>query len=62
MTGDFFFEVTAQGERRVTGSRIALYPRVFFLVAVGLCSAAVLENVVAGQALVTCSPVFLGQS
>ena len=34
------------------------HPHVFFLVASGLCSSAVLEQVVAGQALVTVSPVF----
>ena len=51
-------EVTAQGERRVTDSQTACDPRVVFLVVVGLCSGAVLEQVFVGQAVVTSSPAF----
>ena len=42
----------------MTGSQTACCPRVFFLVAVSLCSSAVLEHVVVGQAVVTVSLVF----
>ena len=53
-----FLEVTAQGERRVPDSRDCLSPAGVFLVAVSLCSSAVLEQAVVGRALVTLSPVF----
>ena len=42
----------------MTDSLTACDPRVVFLVVVGLCSGAVLEQVVVGQAVVTSSPAF----
>ena len=41
----------------IGGSRTACHPRVFLLVAVSLCSGAVMEQGVVGRALVTFSPV-----
>ena len=57
-SGTSVFEVTAHGQRRVTGSGNACHSRVFFFVSVSLCSGAVLEQVVVGQALVNSSLVF----